>query len=699
MHANQTDVQRILGNVQQYVIPLFQRLYSWKPQQWTTLWQDLVELCDDEKPRNHFIGSIVTMPSKSVPEGVTKFILIDGQQRLTTLLVLLAAIRDKARKQSGNLANQVEDLLLKNRHQDGNDVYKLLPTQADREGFFTIMDGKTPPKEGQIAKAYEFFEKRLRLHTEIGLDKLHNVIRGALVLVSIVLDPHDNPYLIFESLNAKGEPLTQADLIRNFFFMRIHVNLQEKMYAGHWLPMQERLGDELTEYIRHFLMRDGRTVKQSEIYYTLKESVENRTESEIVGYLQEVSTFSKYYAKLLDPGEEPCNRIAVRLLRLNRFEATTTYPFLLNVYHAYDTGQVSEADFAAVLDVLESYLIRRFVCGVPTNALSKIFTALFGQASRAATLLDGVKHVLKDKDFPRDKDFRERFVTFKLYGGGDRLAKARLILERLELSFEHKEAIDPTALTIEHVMPQTPTDWWKRELGDDWEVTHEQWLDTVGNLTLTGYNPELSNSEFATKKGILSKSHVELNRYFADVDTWDEQAITKRGEGLADRATQLWPDFAMRDDDSAAVAPADEDEQEDVKLLITKVIDRFGGEVERIGSGNRHIYRVGDGKVINIKYSKRHADYYWFGVHDSLWEEMAKAGATHMVFVVGQQGFLTVPVSLVKEYLSEANVSRKTDGTVRHYHATISVEPKLEFFTHGKPGRIPLKPYFAKFDS
>jgi len=561
------------------------------------------------------------------------------------------------------------------------------------------MDGRTNPDDHRIRRAYEFFEKRLRLQPEVSMERLYNVIRNSLVLVSIVLDKDDNPYLIFESLNAKGEPLTQADLIRNYFFMKIHVSAQEKVHAELWRPMQERLGSSLTEFIRHFLMKDGRNVKQSDIYYTLKESVEEGPEDQVISYLKEVAAFSKYYAKLLDPEEEKSAKIASRTTRLNRFEATTAYTFLLNVYHDYENGEVAEDDFAVILDILETFLIRRFVCGVPTHGLNRTFASLYAQARKAGSLVDGVRQVLKDKDFPRDKDFRERLVTFRLYGGGDRLPKARLILERLELSFRHKEGIDLSTLTIEHVMPQTPSEWWKQELGDEWEVAHEAWVDTIGNLTMTGYNPELSNSDFPTKKAILQRSHVELNRYFAGVETWDEQAIARRGEELADRAVTIWPDFSGRDDGSGLASAGEEDEQEDVKLLIAKVIEHFGGAVERIGSGNRHIYRVADGKVINVKYSKRHSDYYWYVVHASVWEELAKAGGTHMVLIVGQQGFLTVPVAVVKEYMSEAQVSRKSDGTVRHYHMNVSAEPKLEFFHHGKPGRVPLRPYFTRFES
>jgi uncharacterized protein with ParB-like and HNH nuclease domain len=373
MHASETKIQTIIDSQRQYVIPLFQRPYSWESAQWGTLWQDLVELCEEEAPRNHFIGSMVTMPSKSVPEGVTKFILIDGQQRLTTLLVLLALVRDKARKQPGNLAERIDDLLLKNRHQEGNDIYKVLPTQVDRAAFFAIMDGAELVKEAPITNSYEYFERKLRLRTDLSLEKLYAVIRNHLVLVSIVLGQDDNPYLIFESLNAKGRPLTQADLIRNFFFMRIQVNLQEKVYAEHWKPMQDRLGENLTEYIRHFLMRDGKIVRQSDIYYTLKESVEGKSHEQIIAYLQEVARFSRYYAKLLNPKEEGSARVAERMDRLNRYEATTAYPFLLSVYHDYEEKRLKGIDFAGILDMLESFVIRRFICGVATSGLTRIF--------------------------------------------------------------------------------------------------------------------------------------------------------------------------------------------------------------------------------------------------------------------------------------------------------------------------------------
>jgi uncharacterized protein with ParB-like and HNH nuclease domain len=377
MQANQTDIQKILGGVAQYVVPLFQRPYSWETRQWSILWEDLQDLCEEDRPRSHFIGSIVTMLARSKPEGVTKYTLIDGQQRITTLLLILAAMRDKARKKGDKIADKIDGQMLKNQHEEGLDVFKLLPANADRSTFCALMDGSPVSTDCQLVKGFEFFVKKLRLNNDLDLEKLYTIVGKSLVLVSIVLDVNaDNPFLIFESLNAKGRALSQADLIRNFLFMRIHLNRQEDVFEKHWRPMQQELGDDLTEFIRHYLMREGRVIKQGDVYLTLKESVESQGDvNDDIAYLAELARFATYYSKLLDPTTETRNALAVRLSRLNRIEATTAYPFLLNVYDDLVMNRLSEGDFAAILDTLETFLIRRFVCGLPTNSLSKIFVA------------------------------------------------------------------------------------------------------------------------------------------------------------------------------------------------------------------------------------------------------------------------------------------------------------------------------------
>lgn len=548
MKASETKLQRIIEGTNQYVVPLFQRTYSWDKREWSMLWDDIDELCDKDAPGNHFMGSIVTAPTQSVPEGVTKYLLIDGQQRLTTLFILLAAIRDRAGELNlGTLQPEIDETLLKNKFKQGNEAFKLLPTQADRDAFVRVMQAEAAPDGSQIRRAYQYFAKCIRNPPDRSLETLKRVVVSNLLLVSIVLDPDDNPHLIFESLNAKGRALSQADLIRNYFFMKIHIDDQERQYNRHWKPMQDSLGDDLTECIRHFLMKDGPIVKQGEVYFALKDGADSKSQAEILQYLEELTEYAGYYSKLLRPDEEQELGLRERLGRLRRIEVTTAYPFLLNGYRDYTRGQLSQEEFLQVLDVVENFMVRRWVCSVPSFGLNKIFPPLYGQARQHGPLVDGLKEVLRTKNYPRDAEFRERLCASKLYAPGERVAKTKLILERLEQTYGHREPVTFDDLQIEHVMPQTLTDWWRSNLGESGETTHELLLHTLGNLTLTGYNASLSNASYPEKRRILSDSHLELNRVFEDVLDWNEATIKLRAESLADVALSVWPYFGAQE--------------------------------------------------------------------------------------------------------------------------------------------------------
>lgn len=544
MQAKETKLQDIIEGTKQYVIPLFQRSYSWTPKEWEVLWKDLVELSEMENPRTHFIGSIVNMPTVSVPEGVAKYLLIDGQQRMTTVFILLTLLRNKAREiQNARFADEVNNTLLVNQYKDGNDYYKLMPTQVDRETYQNFIKGNQNETENQLTRAYDFFEKKLK-QVVIEPEKLKKIITSYFSVVSIVLDADDNPYLVFESLNAKGRPLTQADLIRNYFFMRIHVDQQEEVYKAYWLPMQTALNDNLTEFIRHFLMRGGNIIKQGDVYYALKESVST---SNAIDYLKELKKFSVYYQRLVFPEFEPEEDLQKYFRRLNRIEVTTAYPLLLNFYSNYADKKISKDEFVVILKTLENYLIRRFVCNVPTNQLNKIFPTVYPQiiAKHPDNLVDGFKTILQSKGYPKDNEFFLRFKETKFYGGGDRQIKTKLILETLEESYNHKEEVPFDNLTIEHIMPQTLSEWWQKQLGADWEETHDLFLHTIGNLTLTAYNTELSNDNFPTKKETYADSHLELNKHFAPLTSWTRTQIEQRAELLAKQALVIWSFFGQ----------------------------------------------------------------------------------------------------------------------------------------------------------
>lgn len=549
MQAKETKLQDIIEGTKQYVIPLFQRTYSWTLKEWEVLWKDLVELCEMENPRTHFIGSIVNMPTVSVPEGVAKYLLIDGQQRLTTIFILLALLRNKAREnQNLRFADEINNTLLVNQYKEGNDYYKLMPTQVDRPIFENLINGNPNEKENQITGAYIFFEKKLK-QVELEPEKLKKIITSYFSVVSIVLDADDNPYLVFESLNAKGRRLTQADLIRNYFFMRIHVDKQEKVYGDYWLPMQTALGENLTEFIRHFLMCTGNFIKQGDVYYALKESVST---SNAIDYLSDLKKFSIYYQRLIYPEFEPEIQLQKYFRRLNRIEVTTAYPLLLNFYRDYADGNITKDDFVTVLKTLENYLIRRFVCNVPSNQLNKIFPIVYSQiiSKHPNNIVEGFKTVLQGRGYPKDNEFYLRFRETKFYGGGDRQIKTKLILETIEESFAHKERVPVDNLTIEHVMPQTLSEWWQNELGAEWEETHDLFLHTIGNLTLTGYNTELSNDSFPNKKVTFEESHLELNKYFSEILHWTREEIEQRAEILARHAIELWPYFGQENTSS-----------------------------------------------------------------------------------------------------------------------------------------------------
>lgn len=542
MKASETKFQPLIEGTKQYVVPLFQRPYSWDKKEWTLLWEDLVWLCENDEPKSHFIGSIVTVPTTSVPEGVTKYLLIDGQQRLTTIFVLLALLRDRSYiSQNARLAEEIEKTLLVNQFKEGADYLKLLPTQSDRQAFKKLVEERNSNDESRIHQCYFFFDRKLR-QSSIDPNALSRVITNRLSVVSIVLDLEDNPHLVFESLNAKGRPLTQADLIRNFFFMKIHVKDQDKIHGQFWHPMQEGLGESLTEFIRHYLMRNGALVKQGDVYFTLKDRVSN---TDVYRTLEEISKFANYYKRLIEPNSEKDPQIRTALQRILRLEITTAYPFLLNCYDDYATGAITAEDLVEILRTVENYVVRRFVCNIPTSQLNKIFPGLYQQAQLASAsgLVAKVKSALQSRGYPRDSEFRARLRDARLYGAGERLVKTKLILESLEAYHGHKEQVPFTNLTVEHVMPQTLNDWWKEHLGEDWQGIHELHLHTLGNLTLTAYNSELSNDAFYKKKTLLVESHLELNKYFEAASKWTLEEIEARSERLAELALEVWPFF------------------------------------------------------------------------------------------------------------------------------------------------------------
>jgi hypothetical protein len=548
MEASPAKVIQYFNGEKQNLIPLFQRPYTWKKSNWQTLWDDVMVQYDLADTSTHFMGAIVSLPARSVPVGVSKYLIIDGQQRLTTVSLLLCALRDCL---DANSSARIQEVYLMNKFRDPEDTPKFVPTQADRDVYRSIAIDRAPLENGSLmVQAYNFFRNQLQTGSDpngdtVSPSKVLTTLEHALQVVMINLGDSDDPYLIFESLNFKGEPLNQADLVRNYVLMRFRHSVssggeQERVYLKYWRPLEEQLGENLPEFLRHYAMKDGDNIKQGGIYAATKAHLKNMDSSEKVeAEVKRMQCFGFFYAKLLKPALEPNERVCRRLAHIQELEVTTSYPLLLRLLGARSEDKLSDAELERCLGLMESFVVRRAVCNVPTNALNKLFlqwTREFPEKNHDTWLYLLMSVGRGGRRFPTDAEFGEAFKNQPQYGRGT----TRFVLCQLEECFEHKEPVDLTTATIEHVLPQTLTDEWKTELGDKPDEKHFQLVDTFGNLTLTGYNPELGNIPFSAKKEKFKNTHIELNRWILEQSRWGESEIALRASALLDTAKAIW---------------------------------------------------------------------------------------------------------------------------------------------------------------
>ena len=541
------------------MVPLYQRTYSWEEDQWEQLWEDVLEIYAMEQPKNHFIGSVVTQQIPTSPEGVSRYTLIDGQQRMTTLFILLSVIRQRAESEPrvwGRLATEIERTCLINEFNDGDQRIKLMPTQLDRESFSSTIRGLSACADSRVGEAHLYFSRMLDgrdfENAALDLRKLHSCVVNHLDLVSIHLEDHDSPNRIFESLNNTGMPLTVADLIRNYLLMSIHdLNEQDKAYHDYWFPMEQLFAHSSQEHVKnffwHYLMMDGSLPRMDDTYEKFQESI-SPTKSRVsapspvdaIQALKRVSTFSHYYCQIAELGEnDRTSAIGSQISRLNQWEVAVAYPFLLRGMDLVNSQILAENDLIAVMEMIESFVIRRTVCGVPTNQLRRIFAQMAAQVDFGELKESARAHLLKN-NWPADDDFKHEFIRFPFYSRG-RGQRTNLVLWSLEQSFGHKETpVHSSEITIEHIMPQTLTSDWRELLGANGDEVHARLLHTIGNLTLSGYNTTLSNKPFIDKKEALAESNFALNQSVSSIDIWDEQAILDRASGLAELALEIW---------------------------------------------------------------------------------------------------------------------------------------------------------------
>jgi hypothetical protein len=368
-------------------------------------------------------------------------------------------------------------------------------------------------------------------------------LKSRLTVVAIHLGETDDPYLIFESLNAKGAPLTQADLIRNYVLLRLRANDQQKAYETAWLPMQKLLvGDHLSEFMRHYLMQSGEEVVKSAIYAALKKRLLKVPDSAVFNELNELRQASVVYAKIVGLNQHSDPAIARGLERLRRWEVATANPFILKLLLALDRGAFARQDVTACLEIIEAFAVRRAICAVPTNQLKRIFLSAAKDMPEKGNVADWLGTMLAEgvggRRWPKDEEFQDYLLRYRAYSNP--IDRCKFILETLEEFNGHKEPASYEKATIEHIMPQTLSLEWRAEVGEKADAVHERWLDLLGNLTLSGYNSELYNYPFSVKRKLLSDSHFVMNEWISAKQQWGEAEMNARTTLLFDSAKKIW---------------------------------------------------------------------------------------------------------------------------------------------------------------
>jgi hypothetical protein len=511
------------------------------------------------------MGAVVTMPARSVPVGVSKFLVIDGQQRLTTISTLLCAIRDDLKAADQVPKRRIQNHYLTNDGYEGLEFFKLLPTQGDRAAYSPLVaNSQDGVPDSQFKKSYDFYRRRLKDRDEddnpLDAKQILAIIETRLMVVMINLSDNDDPHLIFESLNFKGSPLEQADLVRNYFLMRFPVTDQQDVYDELWLPMQNRLGGSLTEFMRHFLGSEGEEVRKGDVYAAIKRLVADSDAPSVRLLISRMAQMSIFYSRIATVAPEPNDELGNFFVRFRRLDFGTAYPLLLSLYEDYVDGQFGVEEFIACLRILDSYIVRRMVVGVPSNSLPGIFISLCKvkpvTEAPSAWLSAALVRESKNRRWPTESEFLERWVRTPLYTNR---RVCQVILECIEQHFGHHESVEFDDATIEHILPQILSPGWEHALGENASAVQSEWLHTIGNLTLTGYNPELGNKEYSDKRTIFALSHFELNRFFGSTETWGAPQIRQRAESLFQIAQQLWPRPAtLPEEEPAAAQPRTE---------------------------------------------------------------------------------------------------------------------------------------------
>ena len=547
-------IEYMQGSMKRFIIPVYQRNYDWKTENCKQLYDDLVKAVKANR-KSHFFGSIVSVYN---PSGHNmEYLVIDGQQRLTTVSLLFLAMYNLMSKgiiepSNPYLGKQIYEDFLVDKYQPKETRIKLKPVKNDQTAFGKLFDDENDYIIGSNLTAnYNYFYERIQKR-EITIDQLFDAI-FKLEIINIELNNEDDPQLIFESLNSTGLDLSEGDKIRNFILMGLPANLQDEYYEKYWNKIEECTKYDVSSYIRDYLSVKQQAIpSQKRIYANFKDFLEfSNIQTEDL--LEEILAYANRYKVLLN-GETNSKSLNACIYRLNRLESTVTRPFFLEVLRMYDENKLDISQVTEIFLTTENYLFRRTICDLPTNALNKIFLMLHREIVRydgsEDNYVEKFKYALLSKKerarFPRNEEFSTAFTERQIYLMNSK--NKIYILERLENfgTAEDKDVYrhcDEGIYSIEHIMPQHLTPTWVCDLGEDYEQIHELWLHRIANLTLTAYNSKYSNSSFAEKKSMengFDDSGIRMNTYISKKDKWTLAELEERNDYLIGRSLVIW---------------------------------------------------------------------------------------------------------------------------------------------------------------
>ncbi|GHP61012.1 hypothetical protein VN1193_13100 [Helicobacter pylori] len=525
----------------QLVIPIYQRLYSWEKEQCKQLWDDIIKIGGNDKMDGHFIGSILYMLDR-ITHSNNVLLIIDGQQRLTTITLLLVALRNHLSDEVKR--KEIEDHYLINSDKDGDKKFRLILSESDKNTLLSLIDkDRRKPSESssKIVENFKLFEEWVS-----NTDKLETIFKGLekLMIVGIALEKgKDEPQLIFESMNSKGIELAQTDLIRNDIVMETEIEKKEGFYNKYWRAMEEEFKQNkklFDRFVRHYLTIKTREIPNINKVYVALKDYQQKERIGIEDLLKDLQKYCGYFCRIIFKKEanKDLNKALGFLVDL---KMDVIYPLLLELYSDYSDGVLSKDDFIPIIALIESYICRRAVCGLGTNSLNKVFPSFTKHIQKDEYFKSLKAHfcsLTEKQRFPNNDEFKNLFITIDFY----KFKKNQYFFERLE-KFDTKEPVNTEGLTTEHIMPQELTEEWERDLGENFQEIHNKYLHTIGNLTKTGYNSTYRDKSFQEKRGMekgFKNSPLRLNQSLRDLESFGEEEIKKRANDLADLALKIW---------------------------------------------------------------------------------------------------------------------------------------------------------------